>query len=46
LPKPVTLASLKTHAKLKNILLVRHSRISVSPIGAPEAAELRKLGGL
>ncbi len=46
LPKPVTLATLKTHAKLKNILLVRHSRISVSPIGTEEAAELRKLGGL
>jgi predicted RNA-binding protein with PUA-like domain len=46
LPKPVTLATLKTHAKLKGILLVRHSRISVSPIDAAEAAELRKLGGL
>jgi predicted RNA-binding protein with PUA-like domain len=46
LPKPVTLATLKTHPKMKTILLGRHSRISVSPIGAPEAAELRKLGGL
>jgi len=46
LPKPVTLATLKAHPKLKTILLVRHSRISVSPIDAPEAAELRKLGGL
>ncbi len=46
LPKPVSLTTLKAHAKLKHILLVRHSRISVSPIGAPEAAELRKLGGL
>jgi predicted RNA-binding protein with PUA-like domain len=46
LPKPVTLAALKVHPRLKNILLVRHSRISVSPLDAPEAAELRKLGGL
>lgn len=46
LPKPVTLAELKAHPKLKTILLVRHSRISVSPIGEAEAAALRKLGGL
>jgi predicted RNA-binding protein with PUA-like domain len=46
LPKPVTLAALKVHPRLKNILLVRHSRISVSPLAAGEAAELRKLGGL
>ena len=46
LRKPVTLAALKAHPRLKSILLVRHSRISVSPIDAPEAAELRKLGGL
>ncbi len=46
LPKPVSLSAIKTHAKLKHILLVRHSRISVSPLDAPEAAELRKLGGL
>jgi len=46
LPKPVTLAALKAHTRLKNILLVRHSRISVSPISAAEAAELSRLGGL
>ncbi len=46
LPKPVTLATLKVHPKLKGILLVRHSRISVSPIDEAEAADLRKLGGL
>ena len=46
LPRPVSLAELKAHAKLKSILLVRHSRISVSPLGAAEAAELHKLGGL
>ncbi len=45
LPKPVTLDVLKVHPKLKNILLVRNSRISVSPLSAAEAAELRKLGG-
>jgi predicted RNA-binding protein with PUA-like domain len=46
LAKPVTLAALKIHSRLKAILLVRHSRISVSPLSAAEAAELRKLGGL
>ena len=45
LPQPVSLDVLKTHPKLKNILLVRQSRISVSPLSAAEAAELRKLGG-
>ena len=46
LPKPVTLDVLKVHPKLKGILLVRNSRISVSPISAVESAELRKLGGM
>jgi predicted RNA-binding protein with PUA-like domain len=45
-PKPVTLAQLKSHPKLKTILLVRHSRLSVTPLTAPEAAEVRKLAGM
>ncbi len=46
LPKPVKLAALKAHPVLKHILLVRHSRISVSPISEPEAIALQKLGGM
>ncbi len=46
LPRPVTLAELKAHPRLKNILLVRHSRLSVTPLSTAEAAELRKLAGL
>jgi predicted RNA-binding protein with PUA-like domain len=46
LPKPVSLDVIKVHPRLRSILLVRNSRISVSPLSAPEAEELRKLGGL
>jgi predicted RNA-binding protein with PUA-like domain len=45
-PRPVPLAELKAHPRLKNILLVRHSRLSVTPLTAAEAAEVRKLAGL
>ena len=45
-PKPIPLAVLKAHPKLKTILLVRHSRLSVTPLTAAEAAEVRKLGGM
>jgi predicted RNA-binding protein with PUA-like domain len=43
--RPVPLAELKAHPRLKNILLVRHSRLSVTPLTAAEAAEVRKLAG-
>ena len=46
LPKPVTLEAIKAHRALKDILLVRQSRLSVAPLTEKEAAELRKLGGL
>lgn len=46
LPKPVTLEAVKTHPLLKNMLLVKQSRLSVAPVSEKEAAELRKLGGL
>jgi predicted RNA-binding protein with PUA-like domain len=45
-PKPVSLEAIKAHRTLKDLLLVRQSRLSVSPLGEKEAAELRKLGGL
>ena len=44
--RPVPLTELKAHPRLKNILLVRHSRLSVTPLSAAEAAEVRKLAGL
>ena len=46
LPKPVTLEAVKAHPFLKEMQLVRLSRISVVPVTAKEAAELRRLGGL
>jgi predicted RNA-binding protein with PUA-like domain len=36
LPKPVTLAEIKAKPQLKNIALVRQSRLSVMPLGAKE----------
>jgi len=45
-PKPVTLEAVKAHRLLKNMQLVKQSRLSVAPVSEEEAAELRKLGGL
>jgi predicted RNA-binding protein with PUA-like domain len=45
-PKPVTLEAIKAHRTLKEMQLVRQSRLSVAPVGESEAAELRQLGGL
>ena len=45
LPQPVTLASIKADAKLKEIALVRQSRLSVVPLTEAEADHLAKLGG-
>jgi predicted RNA-binding protein with PUA-like domain len=44
LPKPVTLEAIKAHRSLKDMLLVRQSRLSVAPVSEKEAAELRKMG--
>jgi predicted RNA-binding protein with PUA-like domain len=46
LPKPVTLAQIKSTPALGKMALLRQSRLSVSPVTAGEAALLRKLGGL
>jgi predicted RNA-binding protein with PUA-like domain len=46
LPRPVTLAQIKADASLKEIELVRQSRLSVSPVRPAEFARIRKLGGL
>ena len=45
-PKPVTLEAIKAHRTLRDLLLVRQSRLSVSPVTEKDAVELRKLGGL
>ena len=43
--RPVTLAEIKAHPKLQGLALVRHSRLSVVPIGAAEWALLARLAG-
>jgi predicted RNA-binding protein with PUA-like domain len=45
LPKPVTLAEIKAKPQLKNIALVRQSRLSVMPLGAKEFATIVKMAG-
>jgi len=45
-PHPVSLEAIKAHRTLKDLPLVRQSRLSVLPLGEKDAAELRKLGGL
>jgi predicted RNA-binding protein with PUA-like domain len=45
LRKAVTLAQLKADASLKNMVFVRQSRLSVSPVTPAEFAKLKKLGG-
>ncbi|MBL7714105.1 MAG: EVE domain-containing protein [Bdellovibrionales bacterium] len=44
LANPVELKVLKADAKLKNILLVRQSRLSCSPLTAEEFKQIEKLG--
>lgn len=45
LPSPVTLAQVKAEASLKDIALVRISRLSVQPVKPAEFARLLKLAG-
>lgn len=45
LPRPVTLAQIKAEPKLKDLLLVRQSRLSVLPIDAKSWALICKMGG-
>ena len=44
LARPVTLAQIKADARLKDIALVRQSRLSVMPLRETEFARLVKLG--
>lgn len=43
---PVTLAFIKQHDTLKDMALVRQSRLSVCPVTAAEAKIIKKLGGI
>jgi predicted RNA-binding protein with PUA-like domain len=45
LKNPVTLATIKTEPALKNIALIRQSRLSVMPLKPAEFARIVKLGG-
>ena len=44
--RPVTLAELKADKILKNISLVRNSRLSVSPLSESDFKAILKMGGL
>ena len=46
LPHPVSLEVIKAHRTLKDMRLVRQSRLSVVPVEEKDAVELRMLGGL
>ena len=45
-PKPVTLAACKADPKLKDMVLVKYSRLSVQPVTAAEWTHICKLGGV
>lgn len=43
---PVTLAAIKTEAKLAEMVLVKNSRLSVQPVSAVEWKQIAKMAGL
>jgi predicted RNA-binding protein with PUA-like domain len=45
-PKPVTLAAVKADARLKDMALVKYSRLSVQPVTAEQWKMVRKMGGM
>jgi predicted RNA-binding protein with PUA-like domain len=46
MPKPVTLAAAKADPKLKDMILVKYSRLSVQPVTEAEWKHICKLGGV
>jgi len=46
LPQPVTLAAIKGEPKLKDMALLKYSRLSVQPVTAEEWKLVCKMGGL
>jgi predicted RNA-binding protein with PUA-like domain len=45
-PKPITLATVKSDAKLKDMVLAREPRLSVQPVTDSEWKHISKLGGV
>ncbi len=45
MPRPVTLAQMKTDPALDGLALLRQSRLSVAPVSDPHWARICKLGG-
>jgi predicted RNA-binding protein with PUA-like domain len=45
LKTPVTLADIKSHPKLKNMALVKQSRLSVCPVSKDEWDVINKMSG-
>ena len=45
-PKPVTLDDCKANPKLKDMVLVNNSRLSVQPVSADEWQEICRVGGV
>ena len=46
LPKPVAIAAVKAEPKLKTMMLINNSRLSVQPVTADEWKLVCKMGGL
>jgi predicted RNA-binding protein with PUA-like domain len=46
LPRPVTLAEIKKEPKLKDMALIKYSRLSVQPVTDEEWRLIRRMGGL
>ncbi len=46
LPKPVSLATIKTDPRFQELALVRLSRLSVAPVSAEHWKEICKMGGI
>tara|TARA_B110001454_G_scaffold142254_1_gene132069 strand:- start:1266 stop:1673 length:408 start_codon:yes stop_codon:yes gene_type:complete len=46
LPRAVTLKTMKADPALAGMVMIRQSRLSVSPVSAAEFAHIRTLGGL
>jgi predicted RNA-binding protein with PUA-like domain len=46
MPNPVTLADVKSEKRLKDMVLVKYSRLSVQPVKPEEWALVRRMGGM
>jgi predicted RNA-binding protein with PUA-like domain len=46
MPKPVSIDAIKTEAKLKAMVLINNTRLSVQPVTADEWKTVCKMGGL